>query len=112
MKRNIFSILFILLLVLSFSLVTAAPASAATPIYVNGATGSDINDGQTPATAVATITKGIELVDSGGTVNVAAGTYTEQLTIQKSLTLTGAGESTTIIEAPASRPGSVWSRDA
>ena len=88
MKR-IFSILFALVLVVSFSLVTAVPVAAATSIYVN-TTGSDLNDGQTPGTAVATITKGIELVDSGGTVYVAAGTYSEYVVIGKPVTLLGA----------------------
>ena len=78
MKR-IFSILFAVVLVLSFSLIPAAPASAATPIYVDAVNGADTNNGQTPGTAVATIAKGIELVDSGGTVYVAAGTYTNDI---------------------------------
>ncbi len=38
---------------------------------------------------------------SGSTVNVAAGTYVEQVTIEKSLSLLGAGSTTTTIQAPA-----------
>jgi pectin methylesterase-like acyl-CoA thioesterase len=42
---------------------------------------------------------------SGDTVNVATGTYTEQLVIDKNLTLVGsAGAATTIIQAPLSNP--------
>jgi len=36
------------------------------------------------------IQNGIDIVTNGGTVNVAAGTYTEAITIKKSLTLSGA----------------------
>ena len=48
------------------------------------------------------IQEGINLV-SGSTVNVAAGTYTEQVIINKNLTLTGIGNPT--IQAPASPTG-------
>ena len=43
----------------------------------------------------------------GGTVNVAAGEYPEQVTITKSLNLIGAGETTTTIHAPTTRTGMV-----
>jgi hypothetical protein len=48
--------------------------------------------------AFATIQEGIDAVD-GSTVNVAAGTYVEQLDIGKAITLRGAG-ATTVIQAP------------
>jgi len=48
----------------------------------------------------ATIQGGINEVAVNGTVNVAAGTYIEQILIQKNLTLTGAGATTTIVKAP------------
>ncbi len=38
---------------------------------------------------------------NGDTINIAAGTYVQELDITKSLTLTGAGASTTVIKAPA-----------
>jgi len=45
---------------------------------------------------------------SGDVINVAAGTYVEQVTIDKTLNLLGAGESVTTIQAPAAdRLGSV-----
>jgi hypothetical protein len=40
-------------------------------------------------------------VASGGTVHIAAGTYTEVVSIAKSLTLAGAGAAVTTIQAPA-----------
>lgn len=46
--------------------------------------------------AFATIQEGVSSVDVGGTVNVAAGTYTEQISITKSITLQGTGDTTII----------------
>jgi hypothetical protein len=50
--------------------------------------------------AFGTVQAGVNAVATGGTVNVAAGTYIEQVSITRSLTLTGAGAATTI-QAPA-----------
>jgi len=82
----------------------AGTAEAATPIYVNGTTGNDTNNGETPETAVKTIAKGIELVDPEGTVCVAAGRYTPDgeadrwIIIDKPLTLQGENKKTTVID--------------
>ena len=46
----------------------------------------------------AKIQQGIDLAASGGTVDVAAGTYCENLNIQKALTLNGAGSDQTIVD--------------
>ena len=54
----------------------------------------------------ATIQEGIDAVVSGGTVNVGAGTYTEQVTVTKSLSLFGDGAGSSIIAAPATLPAS------
>ena len=81
----------------------ATPVSAATPIYVDAAQLDDTGDGQTPATAKKTIQAGIGVVDAGGTINVAAGTYQEQVVINKNLTLSGSGNP--VIKAPASPTG-------
>ena len=71
----------------------AAPAQPCTTVcYVDTNTGNDANDGFTPATAKKTIQAGVNQVSVGGTVNVAAGVYAENVTIAKSLTLTGAGQ--------------------
>jgi hypothetical protein len=50
--------------------------------------------------AFAAVQDGINNV-AASTVNVAAGTYTEQLDIGKPLTLTGAGQASTIIKSPS-----------
>jgi parallel beta-helix repeat protein len=47
-----------------------------------------------------TIQAAINAAAANDTIIVAAGTYTEQISVNKSLTLTGAGASTTIIQAP------------
>ncbi|MCZ2126502.1 MAG: right-handed parallel beta-helix repeat-containing protein [Anaerolineales bacterium] len=62
-------------------------------------------DGAGPATsfgydAFATIQGGIDGVLSGGTVHVLAGTYNEDVNINKPLTLSGANSATTIVQGP------------
>jgi hypothetical protein len=47
------------------------------------------------------IQRGVEAASNGDTVNVEAGTYTEQVDITKAITLAGAGAST-VIKSPAS----------
>ncbi|MBU0569109.1 right-handed parallel beta-helix repeat-containing protein, partial [bacterium] len=72
-------------------------------IYVNDSTGSDTNDGLDTATAKKTISAGVEAVCSGGTVYVAAGTYTEMVYINKRIALIGQGTPT--IKPPSSANG-------
>ena len=61
------------------------------------------NGGQTGSTG--RIQEAVDLANAGGTVIVQSGTYTEQVTIPKSLTVTGQGASTTTIQAPATLVG-------
>ena len=96
MKKYL-SILFALVLVLSFSLVTATPVHAATPIYVDDSCGNDAWTGTSsvcdaPNGPKKTIQAGVNVVDVGGTVIVAAGTYNENVVIGKSLTLEAASK--------------------
>ena len=51
--------------------------------------------------AFSTVQGGVTAVASGGTVLIAAGTYTEQVSIGQTLTLEGAGAAVTTIQAPA-----------
>ena len=56
------------------------------------------------ACAVKTIQKGVDLVDTGGTVTVAAGIYTENVVVNKASEISGAGAATTIIYPAVSNP--------
>ena len=78
-------------------LLSVYAVSASTPLYVNCTGGNDSNDGTTWVLAKQTIQEGINVVDSGGTVNVASGECNENIVINKSITLQGDGvDSTTI----------------
>jgi hypothetical protein len=73
-------------------------------VYVNGTTGNDSYDGSSPtflggiAGPKKTIQEGINCVNYFGTVHVAAGTYYENIIIDISLSLEGAGARETIID--------------
>jgi hypothetical protein len=93
-------------------------AWAASPIYVrpdghdthcNGTSNDPYPGSGGPGLdcAVRTIQNGIDLVDPGGTVNVAAGTYTENVSVSQNMTLQGAGASSTIVDGGGT--GSVFS---
>jgi hypothetical protein len=71
------------------------PASLASPCNLNGAT---LNVPGTYSTIQAAINAANP--SGGDKIVVAAGTYTEQLIINKCLSITGAGEGQTIIQAP------------
>ena len=87
--------------------VLAAPSI----VYVNATYASDPlgtavtwTDGSTHTVgydAFGTVQAGVTAVASGGTVHIAAGTYTEAVSITQSLTLAGAGAAVTTIQAPA-----------
>ena len=66
--------------------------------WVDSTTGNDANPG-TDAEPFATIQKGVNMSASGATIYVAAGTYTENVTVNTSMTISGAGSETTILDA-------------
>jgi len=83
-----------------------AETQCTTTCYVNDATGNDLAGGDTPGTAKKTIGAATAQVSAGGTVNVAAGTYHESLTLGTAMTLHGAGAATTTITKPIAASGS------
>ncbi len=77
----------------------AVVAAVLTPCFAfaGSAMAATINVVPGPGTPIQTA---VNAASPGDTINVAAGTYTEQVVITKNLTLTGAGSGTTIIQAP------------
>jgi len=104
-----FSVWMVLVLVaaLGAALVLASPVRAITPVYVDVSRPDDAGDGSSWATAKKTIQAGINAVDAGGTVYVAAGTYkvagswdgANCILITQDLILVGAGSGSTILDA-------------
>lgn len=79
--------------------VVLPPTNSATIRFVNSATGSDTGDCSDEANPCATITYAIGQAESGDTIEIADGVYTEFFEIDKSLTLNGESETGTIIQA-------------
>jgi hypothetical protein len=80
-------------------LIAMAQAATATNVWiVNGVNGSDSNNCRLPLTACQTIGHAISLASSGDFILVAPAIYTENLTINFSLTMIGAGATETIID--------------
>ena len=82
----------------------SSPALAGT-WYVDGVNGDDGNNCKTKATACATIGHAISLAASGDTIEIAAATYQENLSIPFNLTLNGAKAATTIVDGGANGDG-------
>lgn len=64
-------------------------------VFVNASTGDDANDGASSGTPKLTLTAGFSLVQSGGTINIAAGAYGESFEINQPVTIVGTGSPTT-----------------
>jgi len=98
------AILLALALVLSLGIMAAPMAGtvegqAGVTYYVNATTGDDgrsADEAKNPDTPWLTIQHAVDTVPAESTVNVAAGTYDEQVVIDKNLTLQGAGDTTMI----------------
>ncbi|RJO62903.1 MAG: DUF1565 domain-containing protein, partial [Dehalococcoidia bacterium] len=106
MIKHKFTFLCALVLLLGLGIIAAVPVMGAANTYYVATTGLDSNIGSAGSPWL-TIQHAVDTAAGGDTINVAAGTYTEQILIQKSLTIIGAGEATTFIQAPAVRTGSV-----
>jgi hypothetical protein len=85
-QRSLFAAFLIAALLIGFA--GTQTVQAAGPWYVSP-TGNDANDCLSEATACATINGAVAKADPGDTINVLAGTYVEDLTIDKALTLLG-----------------------
>jgi hypothetical protein len=76
-------------LALGLMVIGVQAAAAATTWYVNSTTGLDSNNCMSPTTACKTIQAAVNKASSGDTINVAAGTYPELVTVDKTLTFLG-----------------------
>lgn len=74
-------------------------------IYVDAGRADNSGDGTSWATAKKTISAGITAVTVAGIVHVASGTYTENVAVAKSVTITGSGSAlTTVISSSVGNP--------
>ncbi len=72
------------------NLPRAHAQAACTSICYVSTSGSDSSDGASPTTPLRTIGAALAAVSAGGTIRVAAGTYTESIAITKAVTIEGA----------------------
>ena len=91
------------LLLLGFGILQVLPAMAAgaSSFYVDPA-GDDAAACDAPAAACKTIAAAIAKANAGDTIYLAAGTYTENVTVPKPLTFVGAGAGTTSVDGGGS----------
>ncbi len=80
--------------------MTFSAASSSANLYVT-TTGNNAGNCQTLGAPCLTIAYALSQAAAGDTINIGGGTFTEELTISKSVVLNGAGMASTIIKAPA-----------
>ncbi|MDR3582217.1 MAG: peptidoglycan-binding protein [Candidatus Pacebacteria bacterium] len=111
MKKTIAAVSMFVLVLGGFGSLTinrahASPSPVST-VYVDASVALS-GGGTTPATAFKTIQEGVNAASSGATVSVAAGTYTENVTVPTSVTLAGApGAKLVVMDGAASNGFSV-----
>ena len=103
MKRKIIYLFVALALLFSLIAVVGTGTVAAAGNWYVSTTGSDTTGDGSSGNPWLTINYAISQAINDDTINVAAGTYTEQVVINKNLTLSGTGNP--IIKAPASPNG-------
>ncbi len=82
----------------NFNYSDYSTALCTTDCYVDATTGSDTNSGSSTSDAFKTIGAATDQISTGGTIHVAAGTYVEDVAVNKTgVTLHGAGYATTTI---------------
>ena len=98
-SQLIFLVIAIFAILISVSSASASPLPSSSQVYVS-TNGSDANNGSTEAPYL-TIAKGVESVSENGTVHIANGVYSgtnnTNITISKSMNITGQSQTGTII---------------
>ena len=79
-------------------LALCSTALASSTWYVDGVNGSDNNHCKSRQHACKTIGHAVSLASSGDSIMVAPAIYSEHFTVRRSLTITGSGASTTIVD--------------
>jgi hypothetical protein len=81
-------------------------SACTTDCYVDAVNGDDAFGGDSPATAKKTIQAGVSAVNAGGNVHVAAGTYNEDVSLNKAgVKLMGAGVDQSVLIGPIGGAG-------
>ncbi|MCB8928687.1 MAG: hypothetical protein H6652_24045 [Ardenticatenaceae bacterium] len=94
---GLFTLTTILLLSLWVLFGKAGTAVAGGPWYVNASTGSDSNSCLSAGSPCATINGALGKAAPGDTINIAAGTYDETISIDQAVNFVGAGAGQTIL---------------